>query len=622
MEFKSYFINHYSEREMKKFLLPLLSGLILLIIAGVFNKYVLSDKTDLRYTLSERIPTRLLQKNVQESIQQIEIKNNGDINVENIVIKIKSKVSDFEVIKHSKSDMLKTFHNPNDLEIDYPSLPPSCIFKVILKSPDPGIKREMLSITHSKGEAKEALTKESSNFFGIFLYILVCIYLILIANSLKNEFVNRLERDAKDYFPYDDILKRSKPIYISHNKWEKIRKDALENYINKSELKTEVERSHPYKILDSQELLHFSDEEKKELTEKLSDNLKKIINEEIKSYDFLENPDRLLELKKPNLFPETVWSDVKKEIYEEYIANIKRNLYQYPFLNEKLLSLKKPNIIPEPLWIDLKEEIYKAYTANIKKELYERFISVEILEKKIQKDKPTNLPDEYWEEYLKDAREMYFIELCKELILNKGLRFRNDLNGYISDLNEFLRNHNLKILEVRQREEIERIIYKMRINKLINSLSDIDNATDIISSNMPEWIEEHDYNIIIGIAKNISESNISNQENTEIKIYLNDILCGEKLGDNKSDNITDEEWEKIKNLESDILIQKENIEEDKEFVLPLKDKIEKQLEILNKVFDDPSYIDRIEDYSNPFSKGNFERLKMVAEIIKKGKCDK
>lgn len=52
-------------------------------------------------------------------------------------------------------------------------------------------------------------------------------------------------------------------------------------------------------------------------------------------------------------------------------------------------------------------------------------------------------------------------------------------------------------------------------------------------------------------------------------------------------------------------------------LLPLKEQLEKQLSIINNLFVDPSSIDKIETYSNPFSSGNFENLKSLAEKMKK-----
>ncbi len=47
----------------------------------------------------------------------------------------------------------------------------------------------------------------------------------------------------------------------------------------------------------------------------------------------------------------------------------------------------------------------------------------------------------------------------------------------------------------------------------------------------------------------------------------------------------------------------------------LKKKLSKQLKILNDFFDEPNSINRVEDYDNPFSIGNFERLKEFSKKL-------
>lgn len=47
----------------------------------------------------------------------------------------------------------------------------------------------------------------------------------------------------------------------------------------------------------------------------------------------------------------------------------------------------------------------------------------------------------------------------------------------------------------------------------------------------------------------------------------------------------------------------------------LKERITKQLELVDAVLRDPSVLDYIEDYCDIFSKGNFENLRKVAKSM-------
>ena len=90
----------------------------------------------------------------------------------------------------------------------------------------------------------------------------------------------------------------------------------------------------------------------------------------------------------------------------------------------------------------------------------------------------------------------------------------------------------------------------------------------------------------------------------------------------KPDVIEDSEWDKLKELEDSILnkleiVKKDSIENNiqKRKNKKLKKKLSKQLEILNDFFDEPNSINRVEDYDNPFSTGNFERLKEFSKKL-------
>ena len=185
---------------------------------------------------------------------------------------------------------------------------------------------------------------------------------------------------------------------------------------------------------------------------------------------------------------------------------------------------------------------------------------------------------------------------------------KEKLDAYLNDI---------EILDKNQKKELKEKIYDIQIASLIRSLSDEENAEILLKQKKTEWIKKDDYDYIIKIARNITESEKLNRKNKEIRTNLDKILAGVELNDEKPERITDEDWQKLRQIESQMLIQKENIEKEKNRVLPLKDKIERQLSIINQIFEDPDSIERIEDYSNPFARGNFEKLKMISKLIKK-----
>ena len=66
----------------------IISGIILILITGLAAKFIFNDKIELRYILSERIPTTFIDGNDSESIQQLEILNTGVTEIQKIIIKI------------------------------------------------------------------------------------------------------------------------------------------------------------------------------------------------------------------------------------------------------------------------------------------------------------------------------------------------------------------------------------------------------------------------------------------------------------------------------------------------------------------------------------------------------
>ena len=59
------------------------------------------------------------------------------------------------------------------------------------------------------------------------------------------------------------------------------------------------------------------------------------------------------------------------------------------------------------------------------------------------------------------------------------------------------------------------------------------------------------------------------------------------------------------------------IQEKEKRVDHLKDKIERQLDIINSIFENPEKINCVEEYANPFESGNFTNLLRLAENLKK-----
>ena len=193
-------------------------GIIIIIATGLFAKYkIFDDKIELKYVLSEKITSDFNDKS-EIAIQQLTIKNSGEVPINSIIIKIHADVSDFQIKKFRHNDSISTSKTLHYLEITYPELPPNGELFIILKSTNSGINDNEIEIFHNKGMAKEAFANNDSNSISYLLYIFIFIYLCLILFGLRSTLIDSFSYKIY-YSPYEDILKHKKPWYFSLEKW-------------------------------------------------------------------------------------------------------------------------------------------------------------------------------------------------------------------------------------------------------------------------------------------------------------------------------------------------------------------------------------------------------------------
>ena len=115
-----------------------LTLVVLLIVAGMSYIYF-TDKPDLRYNLSQRLPTTFTGGNSSENIQLLEIKNIGKSEATGIIIKLNKQIVKYEIQKYLKTDKVDSSKEGDPFEVKYSSLPPGANFKIILKSVGDGL---------------------------------------------------------------------------------------------------------------------------------------------------------------------------------------------------------------------------------------------------------------------------------------------------------------------------------------------------------------------------------------------------------------------------------------------------------------------------------------------------
>src|SRR5687767_11722632 len=101
------------------------------VIAGLILWYLARNSPDVRYSLSERIPVSFAHPDgnppdgkAPEVVQQLEVKNVGSLQSDNVLVKIRGGIKEHILNKHAEMDVPKVTNRDRSFEVQYPALPP------------------------------------------------------------------------------------------------------------------------------------------------------------------------------------------------------------------------------------------------------------------------------------------------------------------------------------------------------------------------------------------------------------------------------------------------------------------------------------------------------------------
>lgn len=544
-------------------IITLAIGLIIAYFVFNLNK----EYVDLRYTLSEKIPTKFIETSPAETVQQLVVKNNGNIPATKIQIKIDGFVEDYDILKNLVSDVVEEHNSNGHFEAIYPSLPPDAQFSYIFKTSGGGITKNNLEIKHNKGKAREALASDSQSIYSkisFFLIPTVCIvYFIMILFQGRSMAIDRLESSGT-YTNYYDYLNKKKPIYVSQEKWESIRRKYIEGKIKAQYLldSMNIEVEENYKILNQDKPKYLTENEWELLKENASKSLEDQLLYSIKTTGSFSPFKKHFLLKKPKHFPENKWHEIVKEINENFIAIQKRKMDFY-------------------------------------------FSTKDIL-KELELGIPSGMLSEFWDEY-----KQFLINRYYGLVYTEILKNVNPL--------KYLKEINLSVLNKTEQELLQDISYKIQLSG-IDKISSLDEAEIFLKKEKPKWIKHNDLEELEKKAKTYIALDKSIRKNESLSNALTSIVNLTPLKE-QPDTLVSNEWDKVVELERKIATtsikieeDKSKLESDKQKTNELKDKVLKQLSIIDNILIDPESINKIEDYDNSFSEGNFANLKKISEL--------
>lgn len=576
--------------------------IIVAIIGAVLTVFLSTQKTELRYTLSEEIPISLTNENIQ-NVQQLVIKNTGDVLAEKIVININGKIEKYSIIGYSKMDVVEEFLEANSLQLVYPELPKQGSIQITFIS-EQQIEDADIEIKYNKGLAKEALSSGvDTNIFTILCYaillglILSWVYKTATDFNVEYYYQKYLRRRKKfwyinnehweslreksivawqkdlleetiNWYCIDNITKtksfmllNEKPEYLLNEEWEKLKNTATEVWQilrGKFIYSTHFNSDEDFKgFLKIQKPIYLEEKEWKKAREDIIEmmkfsNMKFYDKEGIeKAYLFLNRPRELF-------FEENEWKQLVNIAFS-YLKNTfyvllgKVKEYEVEKL-EKYFLMSRPLYADEEEWKEMQADIYNIYVdfniEEIKSKIKYNYFS-EALEL-MGRPCPTNLPKEYWTKYLESSKKIVESQLITYIYETGGNnKIESIVHGYdLSMLNQ---------------DRIETVLYDMLSSRLL--LESVEGYIE--KRSIPQWIKDRQ---LFKLEKYLLEKG-------ELEELLNQ---------NKMEKV------EIENL---------------------KERITKQLELVDAVLRDPSVLDYIEDYCDIFSKGNFDNLRKVAKSM-------
>ncbi|WP_026473536.1 hypothetical protein [Alkaliflexus imshenetskii] len=495
-----------------------IGGIILLVIAGLFAKYkIFDEKIELKFSLSEKIPSDFIDNIEGAGIQQLTVKNSGDVLISSIVIKIDANIQELRINKFKSTDSVTISKTNNYTEILYPEIPPSGEVIILLKLLGNSINNDRIEIIHSKGTAHEAFSDRKSYGNTIFL-VISFIYLIVTFFGLRGSLVDSLESRAK-YSPLE-ILKRNKPWYVKDTKWHEIRETAISNYIEKDYVST-IEKSDSYQLLNTEKKYFLSEDEWLVLLDKAEKKILLKITEKIYQSFYDLNFEELSNLKKPINISYENWKKINEEISKAYCMHKIRDTLRFGRYSVKdILNSKKPDIVTYDDWTNLKEVLSTFYAS---------------------------------------------------IIIEEG---------------------------------IGRLSYEKYIDKV---------NLDILDTSRKTMLED--------LFKNIGEGYELKENYRQLLQAFNEMFYWNEIP-NKPDYIEPEEWKKIEELFNRVIKKEKEADANlseanklKTEYMPLKEKVTKQLEIIDNLLIDPASIEKVEVYNNPFAKGNWENIQKIYKLL-------
>lgn len=587
---------------MKKFLLGVLGTVIAGIFVALFTLYINKEKIDVKYNLSAPISI----PSEKDYVQQLRIQNVGNATAENLVITLNGNIQKYEIKKYSEQDNIQEFEltDSNGKQICYSKLPKDG--SIIITMNINGSDSLKIDIKHDKGKATEVFSSQTKVGFAlIFFAVSMLFYLLFGVKNLIDDYwiTSILQYHRKKIFP------RDKPFLLSESRWKEIRGMAIENEI--ASIKRDyfisakgLQESSALNYLNNDKInkLKLDNEEQKKIISTTKDYfLKEFRNLRNMLYSKNEYVE-ILSISKPDLVEESVWLIEREKIfssYEEFIKSRCYDIYNVSKTDQFIKDALDINTISDIEKNKIKQDIEQWWLKNL--EQWIRGLASDsgknYIEQIFQTKKPDCFTPSEWESINNTANDKYLEIVLYELFYSSK-----------EDYEKLLKNENSKINNLPDD-------CRKKIRKYAEQLYCLSIMEDSFILSYEELVDK--YNFDLFDSKRIIRLIQSIDKNQSIEKLVNSPV--ENINKLDVPKTVDESfWNSIieyrtQKAELNNKLQKMNSEESK---LKLKiEKVSKQLDFINSFLDSPDTIDRVEDYDDLFSKGNYENLKKLKNLF-------
>ncbi len=526
------------------------------------------EYVDLQYSLSEPLPTKFLGESRSQTIQQLTILNRGNVPATEIKIEINGEINRFDLQKNVATDSIVIDEDSSNFHAVYDSLSVGSKVKLVFELDSGEITSEDVVVSHSKGAASEILSDPSggAGLSSVALVVFPLFYLVLIYFEFRSNALANLKAHS-EYRSPQEFLSLKKPTLLKDSQWQEARNEYIRKYrFSRHILASDLESTDIYYFLNTSKPDYFSDSEWLTFLDNTRQQFSEILEYIHSKYIGQKMLEDILLNSRPEAFPKNEW--------DQYIVKV----------SDSLVSFRLSKIIPLP--------------------------SLSLLEQYVVDDKPEGINENSWLRFSEAIKSIFYVKAAEECFydykpvsrfesLNKSL-LADDRFNRLSDL-AYRCQFNLD----------DRFVF----------LSHFD-AEAFLNSEKPEWLRPQDIVSLEKKAEIIKASYLNEKEYKALLDRIEKVFHGYPVGD-KPEAVCDRMWRdfvsfytvvrgKIDKLSAEE-VQVSSLKSD---VSEFKKRLSRQLSIIDQIFSDPSYIDKIEDFDNPFAQGNFENLRKVSEMLK------